>query len=124
MLGGSPGIRRTQFKDGCRSHTDVLRNGSYAPLVRTYRPSQEDLTAVFQECDRCHLRRIVRQNKDSTVLQLTQIVNQGSFQQISARTIHRKLQRIEMHSQVPVRKPLIPTRIAKIRLQWCRQRKH
>ncbi|GFT19478.1 hypothetical protein TNCV_2533811 [Trichonephila clavipes] len=45
-------------------------------------------STVFQPRAR-HLGRIVWQSRDSTVLQLTQIVSQGSLQQISARNLWR-----------------------------------
>ena len=70
------------------------------------------------------LRRIVRQNRESTVVQLTQIVKQGSSQQISARTMRIELQRRGMDSRMSVRSPLISAHDAKIRLKWCRERRH
>ncbi|GFX65888.1 hypothetical protein TNCV_13091 [Trichonephila clavipes] len=82
------------------------------------------LSTVNQEHDQRRLRRIVRQNRDSNVLQLTQIANQGSSQQISSGTMRRELKRIGIHSRVPLRKSLISARNAKIRLQWCREGRH
>ena len=70
------------------------------------------------------IRRIIRQNRNCTAVQLTQIFNQGSSQQISARNMRRELQRTGMHSRVPVRTPLMYAHHAKIRLQWCRERRH
>ncbi|GFV79054.1 hypothetical protein TNCV_3687611 [Trichonephila clavipes] len=50
-------------------------------------------------------REVMAQNKESIRLQLTQIVNKVSSQQITARTMRRELQRIRMHSRLPVKKP-------------------
>ncbi|GFX60926.1 hypothetical protein TNCV_2275591 [Trichonephila clavipes] len=52
---------------------------------------------------------------DSTVLQLTQIVKQDSFPQISARNMSRELQMIEMHCRLSVRNPIISALTDKIR---------
>ncbi|GFT91498.1 transposable element Tcb1 transposase [Trichonephila clavipes] len=81
-------------------------------------------STVVQERDCLRRRRIVRQNMYSTVPQLTQIVNQGSSQQISAQTMRIELQRIGKHSRLPMRKPLISVRNAKSHLQWFWERKH
>ncbi|GFS84642.1 uncharacterized protein TNCV_4607621 [Trichonephila clavipes] len=64
--------------------------------------SRQRLT-VLQDRDLLHLRRTVRQNRGCTVLQLTQICNQGSFQQILARTMRKEFHRVGMHSRGLVR---------------------
>ncbi|GFW38281.1 uncharacterized protein TNCV_1331341 [Trichonephila clavipes] len=79
---------------------------------------------VFPERGQCLFLRILWHNNDSTVLQLTQITNQGSSQSVSTRTIHRSLQRIIKQTQVPVRKLPISVRNGQILSQSCRERRH
>ncbi|GFW88828.1 hypothetical protein TNCV_2682621 [Trichonephila clavipes] len=58
--------------------------------IRIHGPSLEDVTVVRAQFSKnvIHVRRIVRQNNESTVLQLAQTVTQGSTQQISTRNKH------------------------------------
>uniref|UniRef100_A0A3B4XRT0 Transposase Tc1-like domain-containing protein n=1 Tax=Seriola lalandi dorsalis TaxID=1841481 RepID=A0A3B4XRT0_SERLL len=69
------------------------------------------------------LVRYVRKNRTATLPQVTEIVNAGRGQTVSARTVRRQLHR-EGYSKIAVQKPLITKTNAHLRVQWCKNHQH
>ena len=87
--------------------------------ISNHSPSLEDVTAVWAQFSKNVIGGVSNELYERTgtlLYQLTQIVNQGSSRQISARTMRRELQRIGVHSRMLVRTPLISSHQAKIHL--------
>ena len=104
-IGISPFEKRL-FADACLAGAAILKTAdltgfSKAAMSKVFKSWNQNpqsfsrrrnysSSTIFQECDQHRLQWIVRQSKDSTVVQLTQIINQGSSQQISAWIVEDK----------------------------------
>jgi hypothetical protein len=72
------------------------------------------------ERDRRVLKRIVARNHKQTLAQITAEANRHLQDPVSSRTVQRELHAANIRGRVAIRKPLVSTRNAAKRRQWCR----
>ncbi|GFW70808.1 transposable element Tc1 transposase [Trichonephila clavipes] len=72
----------------------------------------------LKDRDRRVLKRIVAQNRKTTLPQITSEMNTHLLNLVSMKTIQREFHTTNIHGRVAIRKPLVSGRIAAKRLQW------
>ncbi|GFW96969.1 uncharacterized protein TNCV_4801821 [Trichonephila clavipes] len=90
------------------------RRGSETAEKRTGRPK------ILGERCRKTLKRVVKQNRKSSLVNISQEFQSSSGISISSRTVRRELKNLGFHGRAATHKPNITPQKAKHRLQWCR----
>ncbi|GFU91726.1 transposable element Tc1 transposase [Trichonephila clavipes] len=96
----------------------VKRRGSETADKRTGRPK------VLGERSRRTLKRVVKQNRKSSLVEISQEFQCLSGISVSSKTIRRELKNLGFHGREATHKPNIIPQNAKHRLQWCRSHRH
>jgi transposase len=78
---------------------------------------------IFTERNKRHLTQIVTKNRQITLDELTQEINEVLTESVSTRTVRRYLHEVGFHSLVGVRKPFVSEVNRTKRLAWCKARK-
>ncbi|GFT08640.1 QLQ domain-containing protein [Trichonephila clavipes] len=85
---------------------------------RTGRPK------ILGERSRRTLKRVVKQNRKSSLVEISQEFQSSSGTSVSSRTVHRELKNLGFHGCAAAHKPSITPQNAKHQLQWCRAHRH
>ncbi|GFW53949.1 transposable element Tcb2 transposase [Trichonephila clavipes] len=94
------------------------RRGSETAEKRTGRPK------ILGERSRRTLKRVVKQNRKSFLVEISQEFQSSSGISVSSRTVCRALKNLGFHVRAAAHKPNITPHNAKHRLQWCRAHRH
>ncbi|GFX98391.1 transposable element Tcb1 transposase [Trichonephila clavipes] len=94
------------------------RRGSEAAEKRTSRPK------ILGERSRRTLKRIVKQNLKSSLVEKSQEFQSSSGISVSSRTVRREFKHLGSHGRAAAHKSNITLQNAKHRLQWCRAHRH
>ncbi|GFW60370.1 regulator of chromosome condensation 2 [Trichonephila clavipes] len=92
----------------------VKRRGSETADKRTGRPK------ILGERSRRTLKRVVKQNRKSSLVEISQEFQSSSGISVSSWTVRRELKNLGFHSRAAAHKPNITPQNAKHRLQWCK----
>lgn len=76
------------------------------------------------ERSRRTLKRVVKQNRKSSLLEISQEFQSSSDVSVSSRTVRRELNNLGFHGRAAAHKPNITSQNAKHRLKWCRDHRH
>ncbi|GFU64761.1 transposable element Tc1 transposase [Trichonephila clavipes] len=90
------------------------RRGSETAEKRTDRPK------ILGERSRRTLKRVVKQNRKFSFVEISQEFRSSSGISVSSRTVRRELKNLGFHGHAAAHKPNITSQNAKHRLQWCR----
>ncbi|MBJ4999845.1 hypothetical protein JGF38_22890 [Salmonella enterica subsp. enterica serovar Hadar] len=74
----------------------------------------------ISERSRRTLTRVVKQNRKSSLVEITQEFQSSSGVSASSRTVRRELKNLGFHGRVAAQKPNITPQNAKRRLKWCK----
>jgi transposase len=94
------------------------RRGNETAEKRTGRPK------ILGERSRRTLKRLVKQNRKSSLVEISQEFQSSSGISVSSRTVRRELKNLGFHGRAAAHKPNITPQNAKHRLQWCRAHRH
>ncbi|MBJ5664486.1 hypothetical protein JGG94_23270, partial [Salmonella enterica subsp. enterica serovar Infantis] len=94
------------------------RRGSETAEKRSGRPKK------ISERSRRTLTRVVKQNRKSSLVEITQEFQSSSGVSASSRTVRRELKNLGFHGRAAAHKPNITPQNAKRRLQWCKAHRH
>ncbi|GFS47774.1 uncharacterized protein TNCV_3597881 [Trichonephila clavipes] len=94
------------------------RRGSETAEKRSGRPK------ILSERSRRTLKRVVKQNRKSSLVEISQEFQSSSGISLSNRTVRRELKNVGFHGRAAAQKPNITPQNAKHRLQWCRAHRH
>ncbi|GFT19534.1 uncharacterized protein TNCV_2534201 [Trichonephila clavipes] len=94
------------------------RRGSKTVEKRTGRPK------ILGERSRRTLKRVVKHNRKSSLVKISQEFQSSSGISVSSRNVRRELKNLGLHSRAAALKPNITPQNAKHRLQWCRAHRH
>ncbi|GFX09773.1 uncharacterized protein TNCV_653721 [Trichonephila clavipes] len=94
------------------------RLGSETAEKQTGRPK------ILGECSRRTLKRVVKKNRKSSLVEITQEFQSSSRISASSRTVRRELKNLGLHGRAATLKQNITPQNAKHRLQWCRAHRH
>ncbi|GFW66734.1 transposable element tcb1 transposase [Trichonephila clavipes] len=94
--------------------------GSETAEKRTGRPK------ILGERSHKTLRRVVKQNRKSSLVEISQEFQISSGISVSSRTVRREreFKNLGFHGRAAAHKPNIPPQNAKHGLQWCRAHRH
>ncbi|GFX03872.1 uncharacterized protein TNCV_4677771 [Trichonephila clavipes] len=70
------------------------------------------------------LKRVVKQNRKSLMVEISQEFQSSSGISVSRMTVGRELRNLGFHGRAAAHKPNITPQNAKHRLQWCRAHRH
>ncbi|GFU81548.1 uncharacterized protein TNCV_4926791 [Trichonephila clavipes] len=70
------------------------------------------------------LKRVVKQNRKSSSVEISQEFQSSSEISVSSRTVHREFKNLGFHGLAAAHKPYITPQNVKHRLQWCRTHHH
>ena len=70
-------------------------------------PQGHERPRLTDACGERRLAHVVQSNRQATVAQIAEEVNAGSDRKVSEYTAHHSLLRMELHSQRPVRVPML-----------------
>ncbi|GFX53294.1 transposable element Tc1 transposase [Trichonephila clavipes] len=90
------------------------RRGSETAEKGTDRPK------ILGERSRRTLKRVVKQNRKSSLEEISQEFQSSSGISVSSRTVHRDLKNSGFHGRAAAHKPNITPQNVKHPLQWCR----
>ncbi|GFT26921.1 transposable element Tc1 transposase [Trichonephila clavipes] len=93
------------------------RRGSETTEKRTGRPK------ILGERSRRTLKRVVKQNRKSSMVEISQEFQSSSGTSVSSRTV-RRVKNLGFHGRAASHKPNITPQNAKHRLQWCIAHRH
>ncbi|GFS99536.1 uncharacterized protein TNCV_4534981 [Trichonephila clavipes] len=119
--------RSMNNEHGERFHQDMTamerryqwkRRSSETVEKRTRRPK------ILRERSRRTLKRVVKQNRKSSLVEISQELQSSSRISVSSRTVQRELKNLGFHGRAAAHKPNITPQNAKHRLQWCRAHRH
>ncbi|GFV30297.1 transposable element Tcb2 transposase [Trichonephila clavipes] len=79
---------------------------------------------VGRKYSRRALKRVVKQNRKSLLVEISQEFQSSSGIGVSSRTVRRELKNLGIHGRASTHKPNITPQNAKHRLQWCRAHLH
>ncbi|GFX72350.1 uncharacterized protein TNCV_1253041 [Trichonephila clavipes] len=96
----------------------LKRRGSETAEKRTGRPK------ILGERSRRTLKRAVKQNRKSSVVESSQKFQSSSGISVSSRTVRRELKHLGFHGGAASHKPNNTPQNAKHRFQWCRTHRH
>ncbi|GFS77700.1 transposable element Tcb1 transposase [Trichonephila clavipes] len=85
---------------------------------RTGRPK------ILGERSRRTLKRIVKQNRKSSLMEISQEFQSSSGISVGSRSVRRELKNLGLHGRAASHKSNITPQKAKHRLQWCRVHRH
>ncbi|GFW42373.1 transposable element Tc1 transposase [Trichonephila clavipes] len=86
---------------------------------------QTGTSKILGECSRRTLKRVVKQNRKSSLMKISQEFQSSSGIGVSSRTVRRELKNLGFHGGALAHKPNItPQNAKKYRLQWCRAHHH
>ncbi|GFV92236.1 uncharacterized protein TNCV_1896721 [Trichonephila clavipes] len=94
------------------------RRGCETAEKRTGRPK------ILGERSRRILKRVVKQNRKSSWVKISQEFQSSSGISVISRTDRRELEKLGSHGRAAAHKPNITPQNAKHRLQWCRAHRH
>ncbi|GFW84140.1 transposable element Tcb2 transposase [Trichonephila clavipes] len=94
------------------------RRDSETAEKRTGRPK------ILGERSRRTLKRVVKQNRKSSLVEISQEFQSSSGISVSSRTVRRELKNLGFHGRAAAHKLNITPQNAKHRLQWCRAHRH
>ncbi|GFT14107.1 uncharacterized protein TNCV_3641761 [Trichonephila clavipes] len=77
-----------------------------------------------RERSRRTLKRVVKQNHKSSLVEISQEFQSSSGISVSSRTVRRELKNLGFHGHAATHKPNITPQNAEHRLQWCRAHRH
>ncbi|GFV27022.1 uncharacterized protein TNCV_4852591 [Trichonephila clavipes] len=92
--------------------------GSETAQKRTGRPKMLGVRS------RRTLKRVVKQNRKSSLVEISQEFQSSSGISVSSMTVRRELKNFGFHGRAAAHKPNITPQNAKHRLQWCRTHRH
>ncbi|GFU46143.1 regulator of chromosome condensation 2 [Trichonephila clavipes] len=98
----------------CERNQFWKRRGSETAEKRTGRPK-----ILGERCRRTQ-KRVVKQNRKSSLVEISQEFQSSSGISVSSRTVPRELKNLGFHGRAAAHKPNITPQSAKHRLQWCR----
>ncbi|GFW77628.1 HTH_Tnp_Tc3_2 domain-containing protein [Trichonephila clavipes] len=101
---------------GCHLCGKSVRNETVEK--RTGRPK------ILGERSHRTLKRVVKKNHKSSLVEISQEFQSPSGISVSSRTVRRELKNLEFHGHAASHKPNITPQNAKHRLQWCRAHRH
>ncbi|GFW59035.1 uncharacterized protein TNCV_2831411 [Trichonephila clavipes] len=94
------------------------RRGRVNAEKRTGRPK------ILGERSRRTLNMAVKQNRKSSLVDISQEIQSSSGISVSSRTVHQELKNLGFHGHAAPHKPNITPQNMKHRLQWCRAHRH
>ncbi|GFW27376.1 transposable element Tc1 transposase [Trichonephila clavipes] len=94
------------------------RRGSETAEKITGRPK------ILGERSRRTLKRVVKQNRKSSLVEISHEFQSLSGISVSSRTVRRELENLGFNGRAAAHKPNITPQNAKHRLQWCRAHRH
>ncbi|GFV74523.1 transposable element Tcb1 transposase [Trichonephila clavipes] len=94
------------------------RRGSETAEKRTDRPK------ILGGRSRRTLKRVVKQNRKSLLVEISQEFPSSSGISVGSRTVRRELKSLGFHGRAAAHKPNITPQKAKHRLHWCRAHHH
>ncbi|GFT87774.1 QLQ domain-containing protein [Trichonephila clavipes] len=116
----------------CKAPCRVIRNSNNCPVCQCNGPNgncqfAEKRTGrpkILGERSRRTLERVVKQNRKSSLVEISQEFQSSSGISVSSRTVRRELKNLGFHGRAAAHKPNITPQSAKHRLQWCRAHRH
>ncbi|GFS84182.1 HTH_Tnp_Tc3_2 domain-containing protein [Trichonephila clavipes] len=94
------------------------RRGNETAEKRTGRPK------ILGERSHVTLKRVVKQNRESSLVEISQEFQSSSGISVSSRTVRRELKNLEFHGRAATHKPNITLQNAKHRMICCRVHRH
>ncbi|GFX99732.1 HTH_Tnp_Tc3_2 domain-containing protein [Trichonephila clavipes] len=79
---------------------------------------------ILGDRSRRTLKKVVKQNRKSSLMEISQEFQSSSGISVSSRTVRRELKTLGFHGRAAAYKPNITPQNAKHRLQWCRAHRH
>ncbi|GFV40021.1 uncharacterized protein TNCV_4412521 [Trichonephila clavipes] len=94
------------------------RRGSETAEKRAGRPK------ILGEHSHRTLKRVMKQNRKSSLVEISQEFHSSSGISVSSWAVHRELKNLGFHGRAAAHKPNITPQNVKHRLQWCRAPRH
>ncbi|GFT04038.1 uncharacterized protein TNCV_3346001 [Trichonephila clavipes] len=79
---------------------------------------------ILGECSRRSLKRVVKQNCKSSLVEISQEFQSSPVIGVRSRAVRRELKNLGFHGPAATHKPNITPQNAKHRLQWCKAHCH
>ncbi|GFX65392.1 QLQ domain-containing protein [Trichonephila clavipes] len=103
----------------------IIENAPYSPnLAFEAAEKRTGRLKILGERSRRTLKRVVKQNRKSSLVEISQEFQISSGISVSSKTVHRELKNFGFHGHAAAHKPNITPQKAKHRLQWCRAHRY